>query len=303
MKKYTMPLLMLAAAALVAMVAGCDDSGESKYEQQFVLQGSMPIGWPIRVRLTHTGFIGDRYDDLAAGVTGANITIWEAQTGDTNVYSLIADTNSARGTYVAPGAFDTVKTGYDYAIRIEIDGRVITAQTAQAPSAIHLDSAAYHGTPISSWADSTDLETVRFILKPNNDNNYYELFFQQPERAAGLTALIENVEPDWWSNDDRGVSGQNGPNGSSFWAWSIRYGDHLQVPPIVLGYQGRHRVRVFSCDSAMYDYFATGFAGDGSNYPITNVNGALGVFCVYDADTAYFCLEDTEAKHYMPCRP
>ncbi len=289
-------VLLMAAIAILG-ISGCDDSGTSNFEESYVLQGFMPLGQRIAVRLTKTIDIDQYYDDAAVGVSGATATIWESLNGDTTVYSLSEDSNQLPGTYVAGAPEDTVKSGYDYAIRIEINGHVITAVTKQAPPPFHLDSCTIGSLRVEHPTDSTHPASVVY------GGDYFELFYQQPAWGAGVTMIIENLEPDWYSNDDLMVSGNNGPDQTNVWAWSLREGTTFQVPWIILGFQGLHRVRAMTSDTAAYDYFLSAVPGSPENDPPTNVTGALGLFSVFDADTVYFCLTDPEADVPFQCQP
>ena len=302
----TAAILVMIALTIMGII-GCDNSGESNFEEAYVLQGFMPLGQRMAIRLTKTIDIDQYYDDAAVGVSGATATIWESLSGDTSVYELVEDPTQLPGTYVASNTDDTVKSGYDYSIRIEIDGHVITAVTHQAPPPFHLDTCAIvlerSGAPaettwVQSFRDSTNPGTYSFERE-----RYFELFYQDLAWGAGVTVFVENLEPDWYSNDDLMVSSNNGPDMTNVWAWSLRDGGSFQIPPIVLGFQGLHRIRVMSSDTAMYDYFLSAYPGSPESEPPSNVVGALGLFSVYDADTAYFCLTDPEADVVFQCQP
>ncbi|MBI5058263.1 DUF4249 family protein [candidate division KSB1 bacterium] len=289
----------LAGLCLTVMMlagAGCDNSGESNFVEQYVLDGFMPLGQPLRIRLTKSVDIDNYYDGQALGVAGAQVVIRESLNGDTAEYALVADTTGPVGNYIATTPSAIARSGYSYSLRVDLDGQVITARTSPAPPPVRLDSCYNGSAKVESFADSTDPETYEY-----REGNYYGLFFSMDAGAAGINFFIENLEPDWYSNEDRGVSGHNGPDQSNVWAWTIRDGNYFAVPPVVLGFQGRHRVRAMTCDSAAYDYFLTLFPGDPNSNPTTNVTGALGLFSVYDADTAYFCMMDPEADVHDWC--
>lgn len=299
MKNKIQILIPLMIAVLFVILAGCDKSGESVFVERYVLDGFMPLGQPLRIRLTKSIDIETPYDDNAVGVSGARVVIWEVYNGDTTEHELRADSSAVSGSYVAVNPNAVAQTGYIYLLRIEIGSDVITATTTPAPPAISLDSC-YNGlTKVESFADSTDLETYEF-----RQGNYYTLFSSRDTSAPSVdyfNFFIECMETDWYSNDDRLVSGNNGPSFTNVWPWPTREGEIFPIPPVVLNFQGRHRVRAMTCDSNAFYYLYILFPADADSELPTNVVGALGLFSVYDADTAYFCLTDLDADIHNWC--
>lgn len=303
MKKTIYSLVLGCLVALFAGVTGCDNSGESNFKEQYVLDGWMPLGHVIAIRLTKSVDIEHYYDNRALGVSGATVRVREWLGSDTTTYVLTERQDSLHGTYYAQGAFDTVKSGYDYDLRVEHDGHVITALTHRAPPPFRIDSCYIYSLRdsvltsrrVAEFSDMAEPEVMVY-------HEYYTLYYQEPAWGAGVNLIIECMEPDWFSNDDLAVSGDNGPPFSNIWFWTLRTGNFAQVAPISLNFQGQHRVRAMVCDTAAYDYFQTAFPGDPTSNPATNVQGALGLFSVYDADTIYFCLTDPEADVVYNCQ-
>ncbi len=295
-------LAVLMIVAVSALVSGCDNSGESNFRETYVLDGWMPLGHPISVRLTHTVDVGQYYDPAAVGVTGATVTVWEVLNEDTTVHSLVADTNALEGTYTASGITATVKSGYDYSIRIEVNGDVITASTSHSPQPFTLDSVVYQQQRVENPTDPNSPQLVTYGARDSADNVVlYELFFQPATTNAGINFIIECMEPDWYDNEDLEVSGNNGPGFSNVAFWTVRQESRFAIPSIVLNFQGQYRVRAMTVDTVGYNYCMTVFPPDPEWNPPSNVSGALGLFTVYDADTTYFCLTDPEADVPFNC--
>ena len=298
-------MLGLASLSIVG-ISGCDNSGTSNFEESYVLQGSMNLGQRIGVRLTRTIDIDQYYDEAAVGVSGATVTVWESVGGDTTVYNLIEEMTQLPGTYVASEVDDTVKSGYDYSIRIEADGKVITAATRYAPPPFRIDSCRIvEERPPPQPAVIYPVENFRDSLNPVSliFGQYFELWYHPVVATQTMAFIVENLEPDWFSNDDLAVSGENGDFGTNFWVWTVQQGDSFKIPPILLSYQGKHRVRAAACDSAAYEYYQVAMPGNPTVDPPTNVQGALGLFAVFAVDTAYFCLTDPEADVVYQCQP
>jgi hypothetical protein len=160
----------------------------------------------------------------------------------------------------------------------------------------HFDAQPPAITPVENWGDST--QPPRLIF-----GQYFELWYHPVIATQTMAFIVENLEPDWYSNDDLAVSGNNGDFGTNFWVWTIQQGDSFKIPPILLSFQGKHRVRATACDSVAYEYYQVAMPGNPTVDPPTNVQGALGLFAVFAADTAYFCLTHPEADVVYECQP
>ncbi len=307
MNNKTKKILSAALAVLTAtLISSCDNSGQSNFEEAYVLEGWMPLGHRIGVRISKTVDIEAYYDYAAVGVTGASVTIWESLNGDTTTYFLIPDSTAVRGTYIAPEAGDSVKSGFDYAIRIEVDGHVIAAETHRAPPPFVLDSVRIGNESAPTARDPNNPPVYEWEKRIGEGENsllaQYTLFYQLSAGVAGVNFIIECMEPDWYDNDDLELSGENGPGITNTAFWTVLEGDTFSIPPIVINYQGEHRVRAMNVDSIGYEYCQTAFPGQVDWNPPTNVSGALGLFTVYDADTVYFCVTDPDADVTFQCR-
>ncbi len=265
--------LHLALCAITALgFIGCEKTGGGKYEEQLVLQGMMYVGHPLRVRLTHTLPMGVTYDPAALGVSGAQVQI----STDSASYELTeeaADSSSGAGYYSFADENITVIAGGHYTVHVEVGDYVLDAETVGA------------GTTAITYVNA---DTIEY-----GGDTFYSVRWQRDSLAAGYVAIVENLEPDWYA-DYRAVSGNNGP---SLVPWNIWAGpasdDSLKLPWVTLGFTGRHRLRLVTCDWNLWNYEWTYMPGNTDYSPVTNVRGGLGIFSVGDADTLYFMLTDT----------
>ena len=105
--------------------------------------------------------------------------------------------------------------------------------------------------------------------------------------AAGYSIIVESL------NAHRPVGGDLNPQFNWF-SWIVaNTEDSLRIPWLALGWTGDYRVRIISCDPALWDYMWTYSPTSVENYPVSNVQGGLGVFAIGDADTAYFVMTDS----------
>jgi len=283
MKNILISLLLFAALWLTI---GCDDSGKSERIEEIVLQGYLYANQPMSVRLIHTVPMDVYYDEASVGITGASVTIYEINNADTIRFTLAEDATRLPGTYSSD---DTVHAGRHYAIRIVTGERIITAETRLAAPPIRLDSCKIGSEFLTSFRDTTAWDTLRYNLPEQP----YEVYWTEHPDRYGKAILIENIEGDWY-DESRELSGQNGPMSSPIFVWTMLANNRFEVPWIALNFEGRHRVRVLSCDEPAFKYFQTTFPGYAESWPQTNVHGALGVFCAIDADTIYFYLDDPD---------
>jgi len=273
MPKRIVTLLLLTAGILA--LAGCDLQNDSDYREQLVLEGTLYVEHPLSVRLTKTVPIDRFYDNTQAGVSGADVRI----RADGREFVLREDSLHP-GTYGLPADSHVVTPGVAYEIRAQIGELVITGRTDSAAAPLHIDS-----TNLPLWRDSTHMDSIEY-----GDTEFYLRWNADP-RNDGYVIIIENLEPDWFE-DDRQVSGNNGMPSTNTLLWQQRNLQEIRVPWIVLTCTGRYRLRVLSCDRPAFDYLMTSYLGYALNYPQSNVEGALGVFCAVGVDTAYFYLKD-----------
>jgi hypothetical protein len=268
-------LILVLSALATLLVSGCDGKNEPDYREQFVLDGSLYVGHPLSVRLTHTVPIDRYYDRSQVGVYGADVRIWAGG----REFVLPEDTVHP-GTYSLPADSPLVTPGTAYEFRAQIGDSVITARTDAAAAPLHIDS-----TNLAHWRDFTNMDSIEYGDVP------FFLRWNMDPLDDGYVILIENLEPDWFE-DSRQVSGNNGSPTGNIWIWAQRNVGEMELGWIVLTCTGRYRIRVFSCDRPGYDYWATTWLGQPNNRPQSNVEGALGVFCAQGVDTAYFYLKD-----------
>ncbi|MBU0507545.1 DUF4249 domain-containing protein [bacterium] len=283
-------IIFLTFAALW-LTAGCDNSGKEELISELVLQGYLYVNKPMSVRLIRTAPINQFYDEAGVGISGAAVTIWEISGPDSTAFTLTEDTTALSGTYVVadPEADDTVRSGRHYAIRVETNGRTITAETQVAAPPIRLDSCRIAGRLLADFRNPDVMDTLWY----NDPDHPYEVYWTGHPDRYGTTIFIENIESDWYA-DWRELSGHTAYTYSSIFIWTMLTNNSFEVPWITVGFEGRHRVRVISSDEPCFEYYQTVFPGYAEMSPETNVRGALGVFCAIDVDTAYFYLNDPD---------
>ncbi len=256
---------------LLVILAGCAGSGDEPYRDEIVVQGMMPLGQPLALRLTRTVPMGVRYDTTAIGVSGALVTI----TSGADTFTLAEQPNSGQGMGYYAVTDTSIKPvpGHAYALRAEVEGRVITAEMTATG-------------PVEFTVSQPD--TVEYGL----DSTMFSVRWALDSLAAGYTILIENIEPDWFE-DYRTVSGNNGPDFGNWLAWTgYPQVDSLRIGWVMVGHTGRHRVRVFSCDRNAWDYFWTYLPANVEYDPVSNIRGGFGLFAAGGVDTTYFYLKD-----------
>ena len=265
-------LLITFGLGLLAMLAGCAGSGDDPYRDEIVVQGFMASGQPLALRLTRTQPMGTFYDTTAIGVSGALVKI----ASGTDTFTLAEQPNTGQGAGYYAVTDTTIKAvpGRAYALRAEVEGRVVTAEmTATGPVEFTV-----------SRPDTVEYGGV--------DSAMFTVHWLHDSLAAGYLVLIENIEPDWFE-DYHKVSGNNGPDMVNWNAW-IAYPqeDSVRLGWVFLGYTGRHRVRVFSCNRDAWNYFWTYLPANVDYNPVSNVSGGLGLFAAGGVDTTYFYLKD-----------
>jgi hypothetical protein len=260
-------LILTALLGLGTLVAGCDKSGQDPFVEEIVLQGSMYVGHPMQVRVTHTIPISDRYDSTTVGVSGASVRINAA--GHEFILQEEPANAEGAGFYSLPADSHIVTPGLDYGIRVETGGHLLTAETR---------ATGY----LRDFTQNTD--TVVYGI----NNLVYR--WRRDTLAFGYFLIIECLNPHY-QDDSTLVSGNNGARmaNANFSYWNVPWReDSVRVPWIILANRGRHRVRLFTCDNAFWDYSTTLQLSSADNLPVSNVRGGLGIFTVGDVDTSYF---------------
>lgn len=264
-------LVFLSGVILAAtLFAGCDNSGKDVFVEEIVLQGSMFVGHPLAVRVTHTIPIEQAYDPRAVGVAGASVQI-SANGHLFALRELRSDTGGA-GYFALPADSHTVTPGVAYSIRVEALGHILTGETV-ASGPVHL---------VAQSADSALLgaDSLWFRWTPDS-------------LSSGYDAIFEMTDPDW-NATYRILKRRNGDNGgpNERMLRVSRYVDSVTVPWDIFDRWGDYRVRLLSCDVAAWNYFWTYRPGEANNQPVSNVRGGLGLFSAGGVDTAYFYLKD-----------
>jgi hypothetical protein len=263
---------IVACIGLSLMVLGCENSGKDPYVEEVVLQGSMYVGHPLAVRITHTIPIQQAYDSREVGVSGASVQI----TANGRLFNLIeqpSDTGGA-GYFSLPADSHVVTPGVQYAIQVNALGRVLTAQMIAA-GPIHITGQNH---------DSVTYKTV---------NGEFSFTWTPDSLCAGYDAIIEMTDADW-NADYRLLTGRNGDRGggNERIARIGRDEDSLRIPWDGFDRWGDYRVRILSSDVAAWNYLWAYRPGEANIQLVSNVQGGLGLFCAGGADTAYFYVKD-----------
>jgi hypothetical protein len=267
--KYILGLLLISIVLI-----GCDKNDEDVFVEELVVQGCMYVGLPLSIDVTHTLPIDQYYDPAAVKVSGADVRV----TVDGHEFRLAEQLPDHPGTYALPADSHIVTTGKRYDLRLEGNGTVITGTTIAA-AALQIDSTNLQNTgPVDP--DTIEYGDTELYLHWNNDPANFGYFM-----------IIENLEPDWF-DDSRVIGEDNGDATSNVSAMPLRDTCEFKIPWVFLGYTGTHRVRVYSCEQALWDYATTTQLGIAENYPVSNLSAGRGVFCAVGVDTAYFELVD-----------
>ncbi|MFH1009785.1 MAG: DUF4249 family protein [bacterium] len=262
--------LLLAAIALT----GCDSNEKDLFVEELVVQGYLYIGYPLSIDISHTVPIDQFYDPAAVKVSGADVRI----AVDGHEFQLVEQSPENPGTYALLSDSHIVTTGKRYDLWLEKGGTIITGTTLAA-AMLHIDSTNLENTSFS------DPDTIEY-----GDTEFYMHWNNNPANF-GYFIIIENLEPDWF-DEARTFGEDNGAGMSNVSAMSLRDTGEFKIPWVFLGSTGTHRVRVFSCEQALWDYATTTQLGIAENYPISNLSQGRGVFCAVGVDTAYFELVD-----------
>jgi len=266
-----------ACIGLNILVLGCESSGKDPYVEEVVLQGSMYVGQPLSVRITHTIPIEQAYDPHAVGVPGATVQI-AANGRPFNLVEQPSDTGGA-GYFSLPADSHLVTPGVQYTIQVNALGHVLTAEMVAAG-------------PIHITGQNHD--SVTYGLDTNN----FSFAWTLDSLCAGYNAIIEMTDADW-NADYRILTGRNGDRGGGnerIFKVS-RTADSLTIPWDDFDRWGDYRVRILSSDLAAWNYLYYYRPGSTNNQPISNVQGGLGVFSAGGADTAYFYVIDNPNVH------
>lgn len=258
-------LLITASVALI----GCDAENENDFVEEVVVEGTMYVGHPLQIDLSRTVPMDRYYDPDEVNISGADISIW----ADGREFHLIEELPEVPGRYSLPADSHIIESGVRYDLEVIVDSTIITATTvAAAPLRIQLCS-------LENFHDSTNADVVEY------GGEYIFFVWDFNPVDFGYFILIENTEPNW-SNLE--IDEENGSSNSNVSAWTMRDDSVFVIPWTLLNFKGTHRVRIYACEQALWDYSNTTFLGEPDNYPVTNLSSGKGVFCAVGADTAYF---------------
>jgi len=261
-------LLIFLGVGLIATLIGCTGSGDEPYREELVVQGFMYLDQPLKLRITRSMPMGVFYDSSAIGVSGAFVRI----TSGTDTFMLVENPPRS-GYYMYTNTSITVNAGQEYSLYAEAEGRIITAEMR----------AAGHASILSAAPD-----TVEY----GDPVHLYTVHWSPDSLAMGYAVLLENLEPNW-ADDDMKVSGNNGPDMLPWNIWlAYPQEDSVRVGWVFFGFKGHYRARLITCNQAAWNYFWTYVPLQTTYNPVSNVQGALGIFAAGDADTTFFFMKD-----------
>ncbi|HEY3294831.1 MAG TPA: DUF4249 family protein [bacterium] len=263
--------VLLALTLSLLVYWGCDVNRQNEYQEQLVLQGQMIVGYPPTVRLTHTVPIGEASEEYDVGVAGADVRMRIGTDSNSVDYRMTEYSSRGWPGYYTLNNGHRVTPGVHYAITVAVRGDTLRAETVAAGR--------------------------MFLLYQNEDTvvcgspTALVLRWRPDSLASGYYVLVDNME---FNYEDNPVDCNINPFATSSASnWSVSHrDDSLQVPWVMLRYRGRHEAIIFSCDRALWDYSYTAYYGQTENYPVSNVQGGLGLFSAVGVDTAYFYLTD-----------
>jgi hypothetical protein len=257
MKKY---LHLFFALLPVLMMNGCkSDSVSSTFTSQLVVSAYLLANQPIdSVQIMQTQPLDQTYLFPSAAVSGASVTI----TVDTTVLHL-TEYASHKGLYHYVGQH-IVTSGKTYQLRVESQGRIVTAQTT-VPDVIHY---VQNGTNIN--LNGTD--TITYLI-PNG-----EAFLAWTPWAKGIyVASFCSIDSSHAIIARRNNNNDNTPSRISMVAFDKE--TSAKVPWTEFNYYGLYSLNVYAADAAFYNYALTSEQDQQSLIePLYNVSGGLGVF-------------------------
>ncbi len=269
---------ILLAAFAMFLLAACDDESASDFHEEIVVDGFMWVGQRMQISLTKVVPIGQAYYADSVQVTDADVTI----TVDGQTMALTEAHSGVPGTYAAHDSVQVVTTGKRYDLMIALDGDTLRAHsTAVAPLTL-------------TQAALVDLGEE--VTDPNPDTLEYggdqlRLSWTTDPVNFGYAVIVEALD-DAKYGESCDFGNDNGP-GSYLFIWSTRFVSGIDLPWITLCYTGETRVRVFSCDTAWWNFVSTIFVGETRNDPVSNIQGGKGVFCAIGCDTFDIMVTDT----------
>ncbi|MCB9358139.1 MAG: DUF4249 family protein [Calditrichaeota bacterium] len=276
MKIFSYILLGLFSAMLFS---ACDDEADAVYTEELVVDGWMYIGHPLEIRLTHTIPVDQAYYPDQVRVSGASVFI---TVNGQATYELTEAVSGVPGTYALPESVHVVTTGDRYELLVALDGDTLRAATsAVAPLEI---------------TEAVLINNANVVTDPAPDTLEYggdelRLSWTPSDVNFGYAILTEAMDRDKYG-ESCDFGDENGP-GTYLAIWTERYFETQNVPWLQFCYTGPTMFRVFSCDTAGWDYIESTFIGDVTLDPTSNVVGGKGVFCAVGCDTFQVMVTDT----------
>jgi hypothetical protein len=275
--KIVYSLLFLAGCLAALFATGCDSTNDNAYVEKLILQGRMTVGHAPEIRIAHTLPIEAYYDSSRVGVSGASVTL----TAGSTVFHLAENANDPRGAgyyRLAAGDTHTVTPGLAYSIHVESNGHVLDAET-RAAGFFHITE--------------QNLDTIMIGVEE------LRLRWTHDSLARGVWMIMENLNPH--RADDSTLLDNNNNGDDKMIGIYTQYwntpptADTLRVPWVLFNRSGLHRVRLLTCDNALWFYSQTYQPLQTDVVPQTNVRGGLGVFSAGDEDTTYFYMRKNPA--------
>ncbi|MBK6909419.1 MAG: DUF4249 family protein [bacterium] len=275
--KYLSYILLAVFVGFV--LTACDDEKQVDFEEALVVDGAMYVGQRLEVRLTHTIPFDQAYYPDEVRVTGADV--WVTVNG-TTAYALTEEVSGVPGTYALPDTVAVVTTGNRYDLLVVWEGDSSWAYT-YATGPIELTEAVLIN--VNNEITDTAPDTLEY------GGDQLRLTWTTDPANFGYALQIEAMDESKYG-EDCDVGDDNGP-GTYLFTWTTRFINSQDLPWISLCYDGPTMIRVFTCDTAYWNFASTTLIGDPNNDPVSNVENGFGVFCAIDCDTFQFMLTDT----------
>jgi hypothetical protein len=272
MMKTTPKSRLVTLALFLGLMIGCD-GGELVFvtpdPDTYVVQAFLYSDEPVQ-GVTVTGVLPIDADstEVPPPVTGARLTIVRG----TNRYDLV-DTPGEPGRYHYPKNGLQIHPGDVLDLEVSVRGNDATARTVVPTPPVGLELADDHLAtidPYSGGGRPNATLTVRW------SNPGYDLHFLVVDHLEADPTLLPTAELASLLGTPRFVTQPTAA-------------DSTFVQQLSLTYYGRHRVKLYRVNdeyAALYE----GLQQDSRdlNQPPTNINGALGVFSAFAADSAFF---------------
>ncbi len=269
---------ILLALFSTILFSACDDEVTDQYKEEVVVQGFLWVGQRMEIALTHTVPMEQAYYADSVKVTGAEVYV----SVDGETYPLTEVVSGEPGTYAAQESDHVVTPGKRYDLLVVVHGDTLRAH-ATAAGALDITDAFL----INDDGQITD--TNPDTLEYNGDG--LVLAWTTDTLNFGYAIFTESMETGKYGEAcDFGED--NGP-GTYLGLWTTRGINYQVMPWIQFCYTGPTQFRVFSCDSAWWDFSNHIIIGGLNNDPVSNIEGGKGVFCAVDCDTFLVTVTDS----------